>query len=92
MVDETGDIAFDLRGLCAWLAVHCIGSERKILIDKNPFGIIAYGDIYSFSVEEKALLLKACKNKAKNVYYLNDFDEGFFGALATTDMLPIFQA
>ena len=46
-----------LRGLAAWLAAHC-RSARTRLIDRDPAGVAAYGDIRSFSRTEKERLLE----------------------------------
>ncbi|MBY0544259.1 MAG: hypothetical protein K2Q14_01785 [Gammaproteobacteria bacterium] len=89
MPDETGAIASDLRGLCAWLAVHCNGNERRTLIERDPIGVIFYGDVSHFTVEEKKLILNTFENKAKTSDWPN-FDHSF-GALGTTDMVPLFQ-
>ena len=46
-----------LRGLAAWLAAHC-RSARTRLIDSDPVGVAAYGDIHGFSRTEKQRLLE----------------------------------
>ena len=53
-----GNVASELRGLSAWLAVH---SEiaRKRLIERDPTGIALYGDTQAFSPEEQRALLNA---------------------------------
>ena len=45
-----------LRGLAAWLAAHCRPARTR-LIDRDPVGIAAYGDIHLFSPAEKERLL-----------------------------------
>ncbi len=90
MPDETGAIASDLRGLCAWLAVHCMERERSILIKRDPLGIVIYGDVTKFSSEEKKMILNTFKNKAKNADWPH-FNSSF-GALGTTDMVPVFRS
>lgn len=90
MPDETGAVASDLRGLCAWLAVHCTNQERKILINRDPLGIITYGDVRIFAVEDKKLILNVFKSKAKNADW-PDFYDSSFCALGTADMVPVFQ-
>ena len=45
-----------LRGLAAWLAAHC-RPARAGLIERDPVGIAAYGDIHDFSRAEKERLL-----------------------------------
>ena len=46
-----------LRGLAAWLAAHCRPARAR-LIERDPVGTAAYGDIHDFSPAEKARLLK----------------------------------
>ena len=45
-----------LRGLAAWLATHCRPARAR-LIERDPVGIAAYGDIHGFSPAEKERLL-----------------------------------
>ena len=45
-----------LRGLAAWLAAHCRPARAR-LIERDPVGIAAYGDIHDFSRAEKERLL-----------------------------------
>ncbi len=58
-----GVVVTQMRGLCAWLAVHC-EKIRVDLIKRNPIGIFLYGDISVFSNEEnKALLESLCRER-----------------------------
>ena len=45
-----------LRGLAAWLAAHCRPARAR-LIERDPVGTTAYGDIHDFAPAEKARLL-----------------------------------
>ena len=47
-----------LRGLSAWLAAHSPGA-RQLLIDADPVGVGLYGDIGSFSTDERKHLVKS---------------------------------
>ncbi|MDE0236022.1 MAG: hypothetical protein OXN95_02215, partial [bacterium] len=47
-----------LRGLSAWLAAHS-PDARALLIDADPVGVGLYGDIGSFSADEKRRLLES---------------------------------
>jgi len=47
-----------LRGLSAWLAAHS-PRARALLINADPVGVGLYGDIGSFSVDEKKRLLES---------------------------------
>lgn len=53
---EYGVVVTQMRGLCAWLAVHC-EKIRVDLIKRNPIGIFLYGDISVFSNDENMTLL-----------------------------------
>lgn len=45
-----------LRGLAAWLAAHCRPARAR-LIERDPVGLAAYGDLHDFTPSEKARLL-----------------------------------
>ena len=90
MPDAMGAISSDLRGLCAWLAVHCNGNDRSMLIQRDPLGVIIYGDIRAFTNTEKIFALKVLKSKLKNMDWPNFYDASF-GALGTADMIARFQ-
>ncbi len=45
-----------LRGLAAWFAAHC-RPARTQLIERDPVGVAAYGDLHGFSRDEKERLL-----------------------------------
>ncbi|MCY3624922.1 MAG: hypothetical protein OXH71_05630 [Candidatus Dadabacteria bacterium] len=60
---EYGIVVSQMRGLCAWLAVHC-EKIRAELIKRNPVGIFLYGDISALSNEENMALLEAlCRER-----------------------------
>ena len=60
---EYGVVVTQMRGLCAWLAVHC-EKIRADLIKRNPIGIFLYGDISVFSNDENIALLEAlCRER-----------------------------
>lgn len=82
-----GGIVADLRGLHAWLAVHCL-SARNSLIDRDPLGIVLYGDIRNFGVEGKRRLLTALGHEARRYPWFRsqDWSSLPFGALASPDM------
>ncbi|MDE0153137.1 MAG: hypothetical protein OXN23_04620 [Gammaproteobacteria bacterium] len=82
-----GGIVSEFRGLLAWLATHSLVSREKLL-ELDPYGVIAYGHIRNFSVNQKTRLLDALKREAEaNPWFANAFSydhswEGF----ATPDM------
>ena len=53
-----GRVVSPLRGLSAWLAAHS-PNARQLLIDADPVGVGLYGDISSFSTDERGSLLKS---------------------------------
>ena len=59
LLSDTGNrIAAPLRGVAAWLAVHC-PRLRDRLVRLDPIGTVSYGDVHGFSQREKRKLL-AC--------------------------------
>jgi hypothetical protein len=82
-----GGIAESLRGLNAWLAVHCI-SERNLLIDRDPLGVVLYGDVQSFSVADKNHVLRGLHRDALRFPWFRsgNWQSQPFGALGTAEM------
>lgn len=91
MVGYDGGIVPDLRGLAAWLAVHC-RSARNELIAREPLGIVLYGDVRGFPADDKRRVLAALKAEAEQYanFRSQDWTAVPFGALATPDMAPVF--
>lgn len=92
MTGEDGGMVPDLRGLAAWLSVHCrIG--RLDLIERDPLGVVLYGDVRNFVVEDKQLVLTALKKEAQRYPWFRsqDWTSPPFGALGTADMEPAFR-
>lgn len=86
-----GGIVSDLRGLHAWLAVHCL-SARSSLIERDPLGVVLYGDLRNFSASDKRRLLDALGREAKRYPWFRsqDWEAPPFGALASPDMSADF--
>lgn len=86
-----GGIVADLRGLHAWLAVHCL-SARAHLIERDPLGVVLYGDIRDFGVADKRRLLAALGREAGRYPWFRsqDWSAPPFGALASRDMREDF--
>lgn len=82
-----GGVVTDLRGLAAWLSVHCF-SGRRILIERDPLGVVLYGDVRNFPVTDKQFVLKALRDEAQRYLWLrsDDWSSSPFGALGTKDM------
>lgn len=51
-----GGVPSPLRGVAAWLAALC-PDARRLLIDLDPVGVVAYGDIGVFDEDERAHVL-----------------------------------
>ena len=79
-----------MRGLSAWLAAHC-KDARADLIERDPIGVVLYGDIREFSIDEKRALLEALNREASRLDLLWRIPAAF-GALATPDMEPELKA
>ena len=86
----SGASSSDLRGLCAWLATFLNRVERCTLIERDPLGVVIYGDISGFSTEEKKLILDAyCTYLAKYDYLY--FNDPVWSVLGSADMESVFS-
>lgn len=87
-----GGIVEPLRGLHAWIASHC-ETERSLLIDADPLGLILYGDVRPFSVAEKLRVLDALRGEAARFPWFRseNWEAHPFGSLGTADMEPAFR-
>lgn len=92
MCGRDGRIVEPLRGLYAWLAVHC-GRERLHLIDRDALGLVMYGDVRRFSVAEKRRVLDALHREGERFRWFRsgNWDAHPFGALGTLDMGQTFR-
>ena len=66
MVGHDGKPVTELRGLAAWLAAHSKDS-RSAVVDRDPLGVVLYGDVAEFSTDEKRQILR-CLEKDANSY------------------------
>lgn len=91
LVGEDGGVVPELRGLMAWLAAHCL-SAREALIERDPLGVVLYGDVRAFSVGDKRRVLIALRTEAERYKHFRseDWTASPFGALSTPDMVPTF--
>lgn len=92
MCAEDGGIAPSLRGLHAWLAVHS-HEHRQTFIAHDPLGVVLYGDVSRFSVNEKIQLLQGLEREAKQFAWFRngDWADHPFGGLGTEDMQQTYQ-
>lgn len=96
MTGEDGGVVTDLRGLGAWLSVHC-RSARGALIERDPLGVVLYGDVRNFPVQDKLQLLTVLKSEAQRYPWI--FSERWssssfnlsIGSLAAKDMEATFR-
>ena len=87
---EDGIVVSELRGLSAWLAALCI-SERGEIIGRDPLGVVLYGDVRRFEVEDKLRLLAELRTEAKKNPWFHSPNWIPLGALATSDMEGEFK-
>jgi len=92
MSGADGGIVDPLRGLHAWLATHC-KPQRALLLDRDPLGLVLYGDLALFSTEEKKQVLRALHREASRFPWFRkgQWHSQPFGALGTPDMAGQFR-
>ena len=88
-----GGIVSDLRGLHAWFAVHSLAA-RPGCIDRDPLGVVLYGDLRSFGTPDKRRLLEALGREAERYPWFRsqNWEASPFGALAGPDTSADFHA
>ncbi|MDE0310105.1 MAG: hypothetical protein OXI60_09785 [Acidiferrobacterales bacterium] len=86
------EIVSDLRGLSAWLAVHC-KNEREEILAHDCGGTLMYGDVGNFSVREKQALLKHIQLSPRNYLWLLKLDgvDSRMGDLITQDASDVVR-
>ena len=92
MTGTDGGVVAELRGVYTWLATLC-QSRRTILIERDPLGIVLYGDVSLFSKQERLKLLRelcalAEKTGDSGITYEN---RRLFGAFCQDHMQQDFQ-
>ncbi|WP_292993611.1 hypothetical protein [Nitrosomonas sp.] len=93
MTGADGGVVTDLRGFAAWLSVHCLNESRRLLIERDPLGVVLYGDVRHFPLADKQFVFAALKNEAqRNPWFRSeDFSSSPFGALGTKDIEPLLR-
>ena len=91
MTGEDGGIVSEFRGLSAWIAAHGKTSRGEI-VDRDPFGVVLYGDVRGFSCEEKWRILKYMNRETKKDPWFSSVTwiDSRLGDLATIDMRDVF--
>jgi hypothetical protein len=81
-----------MRGLCAWLAVHLHGDQRRLVIEADPLGFIVNGDAAELTHGERLQLMHALAElSAQNPWFRNgQWESHPFGPLASPDMQEAF--
>ncbi len=91
-----GHVVTALRGLSAWMAVHC-SDARGLLIDADPFGVGLYGDIAAFSRSDRIRLLRSLADVAEReppsaVFSLYDHHTAWtLRSLVSADMADVIH-
>lgn len=82
-----GGVVTGMRGLHAWLAASS-GMARRQLIERDPLGVLLYGDARHFSLGEKRGILEAFRRTPEILEGMGrqDRNSNPFSALATTEM------
>lgn len=89
MAGRDGTVVTPLRGLSAWTAAHS-RAARLDLIDRDPIGVGLYGDVRSFSLDEKRALLRALQKNPITVRSPYDAAKAF-GALSSPGIEELFR-
>lgn len=88
-----GGIVSELRGLAAWWAAHDPEAKPDI-IERDPLGVVLYGDVKGFSVAEKEAVIDGLERIAErdptNLTRFRETDVRW-GDLATEEMAPSFS-
>ena len=79
-----GGVVTAHRGSCGWLASHS-SAARLELIDRDPIGVGLYGDISSYSTEEKRALLLALLRSGPKLQDLHWRNVRAFAPIATQE-------
>lgn len=82
-----GGVVAGLRGLHAWLAAHCPAC-RDTMIERDPLGVLLYGDAAGFATADRLKILRALEREARRYPWFRNVDwhSSPFGALGKPDM------
>ena len=84
-----GGVVTSMRGVAAWLATLSEPARRDV-IERDPIGVISYGDAHAFSTEHKEILLQALGREESG---LDSFvwTDSALGAIAARGMEPALR-
>ena len=87
-----GGIVSSLRGLFAWFITLC-ADQRSLLLNRDPLGVVLYGDVSSFSkVQKEDLFMHLYKEAEKHPGFRSEnWLSSPFGTLATEDMEDVIK-
>jgi hypothetical protein len=93
LIGIDGHPAPELRGLHAWLAVHC-PTHANVLIDTDPYGVLTYGDAASLGPSHRKRLLAALALLSETDPWFSRDEQAKpeLGALASEDLAPSFRS
>ena len=93
MTGFDGVVVSPLRGVWAWFAANC-AVARAELIDGDPLGVVLYGDVKQFSVDDKRRLLERVRGHIEdNVTYIQaDWHSPRWADMATKDAAELIHA
>ncbi len=96
MTGEDGGMVPICADSAAWLSVHC-RSGRHTLIERDPVGVVLYGDVRNFTVHDKLHVLEVWKSEAQRYPWFaserwsSSSSNAAIGALGTKDMESAFR-
>lgn len=92
LLGADGGVVAGLRGLFAWLAVHCL-SVRQRLIEADPLTVVIYGDVKPMSPADKRAILQGLRREAEKFSgFRGHLGEAHrFGALADPALIEDFR-
>ena len=89
LTGSDGGVVTSLRGIAALLAAVSEGARRD-LIERDPIGVISYGDPRAFSAEHKEMLLRALGREDSRLDWAV-WTESALGAVAARGMEPALR-
>jgi hypothetical protein len=83
----------DLRGVFAWLACLVV-DHRTTLIERDPLGVVLYGDATGLTTSDRVFLLGRLRRLATQDpwFRANSWNAPAVGGLATPDMAETFRS
>ena len=86
---EDGGVVTQFRGLAAWIAALC-KEARRDLVERDPVGVVLYGDVHDFTTDEKRALLEALRHEGAELGEAT-WAAPAVGSLITPDLEPMLR-